>query len=297
MLLLKKADIDYSKYIHLDGELLRKYQLELLNIMDDIVEVCEENNICYQLSGGSCLGAVRHQGFIPWDDDMDVNMLSDHFDKFIEAFQTKYGDKYWIHTHRTPNYGLLVSRIRLKNSVYRIHQDANNPEAGFFIDIFRLENTFDNPILRKIHGVFCMGFGLMLSCRKFYQDRKIMLELAGNNKELKKSIKFKINLGRLISFISLRRWAIMAQSCYSFCKNSKSKYLSIPAGRKHYFGEMYKRSGMQNTILASFEGKKYRIAKDWDGYLKMLYGDYMCIPPESDREKHYLLELKFPNEK
>ena len=114
MLLLKNANIDYSDYIHLDGDMLRKYQLALLEITDDIVEVCEQEHITYQLSGGSCLGAVRHKGFIPWDDDMDINMLGDHFERFIKTFQKKYGDKYWIHTCHTKDYGLLVSRIRLK---------------------------------------------------------------------------------------------------------------------------------------------------------------------------------------
>ena len=296
MLLLKNANIDYSDYIHLDGDMLRKYQLALLEITDDIVEVCEQEHITYQLSGGSCLGAVRHKGFIPWDDDMDINMLGDHFERFIKTFQKKYGDKYWIHTCHTKDYGLLVSRIRLKDSVMRIHQDINNPEAGFFVDIFRLENTPDNPLLRKLHGVLCMGMGLLLSCRKYYKDRDIMRELGKNDKELMQSIKFKVNLGRLLSFMSLKKWAEATQKCCSLCHNGKSLYLTIPAGRKHYFGELYKRDGMENTILYEFEGRKYRIAKDYDEYLKKLYGDYMWIPPEEDREKHFLLEIKFLGE-
>lgn len=297
MELLKKANVDDSKYIHLEGDLLRNYQLALLKITDDIVDVCEEEHITYQLSGGSCLGAVRHKGFIPWDDDMDINMLGDHFDRFIAAFKKKYGDKYWIHTCHTKDYGLIVSRIRLKGSVLRIHQDVNNPEAGFFVDIFRLENTPDNPLLRRLHGTLCMGMGLCLSCRKFYQDRDIMRELGKNDKELMKSINFKVNFGRLLSFMSLTKWTELTQSCCSMSKNSHSKYLTIPAGRKHYFGELYLREGMENTVFADFEGRKWRIAKDYQGYLKKLYGDYMWIPPEEDREKHFVLELKFPGEK
>lgn len=294
MEMLKKANVDMSKYIELKGETLRRFQLELLKITDDIIEVCDENNICYQLSGGSCLGAVRHKGFIPWDDDMDINILGSHFDKFIDCFTKKYGDKYWIHTVNTPNYGLTVSRIRLKGSVFRIHQDVNNPEAGFFVDLFRLENVFDNSLLRAVHGLFCMGFGLMLSCRKFYEDRDIMMELANNDKELEKTFRKKILIGRMTSFLSVKTWAVLTQKCYGFCKNNRSKYLSIPAGRKHYFGEMYLRKDMQNTVFARFEGRKWKIARGWKKYLKMLYGDYMWIPPEDKREKHYLLELKFP---
>ena len=296
MLLLKNANIDYSQYIHLDGELLRRYQQALLEITDDIVDICEQEHITYQLSGGSCLGAVRHKGFIPWDDDMDINMLGDDFDRFIKSFHKKYKKKYWIHTCHTKDYGLLVSRIRLKGSVMRIHQDANNPEAGFFVDIFRLENTPNNPILRRLHGTLCMGMGFFLSCRKYYQDRDIMRELGKNDKELMQSINFKVNIGRLLSFMSLKKWTELTQKCCSLCKNKHSTFLTIPAGRHHYFGELYPREGMENTVLADFEGRKWCIARDYDSYLKKLYGNYMWIPPEEDREKHFLLEIKFLGE-
>jgi lipopolysaccharide cholinephosphotransferase len=293
----KMMDTSSDQFVHLEGELLEKYQKVLLSIADDIIEVCEQEGIVYQLSGGSALGAVRHGGFIPWDDDMDINILGSQREQFIRAFTEIYSDRYWIHTYNTPEYGIDASKIRLKNSVSRGRDDVGNEECGFYIDIFYLENVFDNPVLRKVHGFFCMGFGLLLSCRNFYKNRALNRELEKTNPEFKKVFEFKIAIGRLLSFASVRRWAIMTHTVYSLCKNDHSKYVSIPTGRKHYFGEMYLREGMVNTVKMPFAGRQWNVAKDYDGYFNVLYGpDYMTPPPPEQREAHVLFELKFPGE-
>ena len=84
------------------------------------------------------------------------------------------------------------------------------------------------------------------------------------------------------------------QKIYGLCKNNNSKYVSIPSGRKHYFKETYLRDGQVQVTKCEFEGHKWNIPKDYDAYLKKMYGDYMKIPPEKDREEHIVLELKFP---
>ena len=293
----KNMNTNSDQFIHLEKDLLKRYQEELLKIAEDIIEVCEEEHISYHLTGGSALGAVRHQGFIPWDDDMDIDILGDDFPRFIEAFSKKYQDKYWIHTCKTPGYGMTINRVRLKDSVFRGREDADNEECGFFVDIIRIENTFDSAILRKLHGILCMGMGLLLSCRNFYANRKLMREIAALNPDFKSASNFKIRLGFFLQFFSVNRWARMTQACYGLCKNSHSEFVSVPAGRNHYFGEMYKREDFVATTDAQFEGHTWKIPKEYDAYLTHMYGDYMAIPKEEDREVHVLLELKFPGEK
>ena len=293
----KNLKLDSGEYVHLSGEQLRRFQLVLLGIADDIIDVCEENQIVYQLGGGSALGAVRHQGFIPWDDDMDINILGCQREAFEEAFSKKYGKKYWIHTYRTPNYGMDMSRIRLKGSIAKSREDEGNQECGFYVDIFYIENTYDNAILRNVHGAFCMFFGLMLSCRSFYKNRTLMRSIAINNPELRSVFRVKIGIGWMISFASVRRWAMMTHWCYTLCKNTKSKYISVPSGRKHYFGEMYLRSEMVDTVPVLFEGRRWRVAKNYVAYLTNLYGNDFMVPlPPEEQETHVLLELKFPDE-
>lgn len=291
----KNTNQNSDQYVHMEGELLQKYQAALLSIAEDIISVCEEEHLMYQLSGGSALGAVREGGFIPWDDDMDINMLKSDFPLFSEAFKKKYGEKYCLHTWETPQWALAGVCVRLRGSVIRTREDIGNDEAGFYIDIFLLENVPDNAVLRKIHGFFSLGFGFLLSCRHFYKNRALMREIEKENLACRSAFELKINIGRLLSFASVRRWAIITNWCYGLCKNDHSKYVSIPAGRKHYFGEMYLREGMVNTVDMEFEGRRWAVPRDYDAYFKALYGpDYMTPPPPEKRERHIVLELQFP---
>jgi len=292
----KNMNTDDGNYIHLEGELLRKFQLVLLDIAKDIIDVCDKYNVTYFLCGGSALGAVRHHGFIPWDDDMDIAILGDDFDRFITYFKITYGEKYWVHTWHTPEYGMTIGRVRLKNTICRGREDIGLEEAGFFVDLFKVENTYDSKVIRDIHGVFCMGAGFLLSCRNFYKNKDLMRDLEEKNPSVKSAFELKIGVGSTIRFASVKKWAEIVAGVNGFCRNSDSKYVTIPSGRKHYFKEMYKREDVIETVKMDFEGYQWAIPKNYDAYLKVLYGDYMQIPDEKDRESHILLELKFPDE-
>lgn len=292
----KNLDVDKSKYVVMTDEQLKEYQRFILGIAKDCIEVCEKENICYHLTGGSALGAVRHQGFIPWDDDIDIDILGQDFDRFICCFSKQYGNKYWIHTCKTNNYGMTLTRIRLKNSICRTREDIENDECGFYIDVFRIENAPDNSVLRSMHGVLSMGMGFLLSCRNFYKNRALMLELVKTQKSLLRTFRIKIAIGFCLQMFSVKTWAVMTQKVYGMCKNNKSKYVTVPAGRNHYFGELYLRDDFVDYERKSFEGNLWKVPKAWNLYLTHMYGDYMALPQKQDREKHIVLELKFPEE-
>lgn len=292
----KNMRTDDSRFIHLEGELLRRYQLAVLRIAEDIIAVCEKEQVRYHLGGGSCLGAVRHGGFIPWDDDMDVNMLADDYPRFREAFLRTYGEKYAVCDERTPGYMVSSVQIRLRGSVARGRNDPDGGEMGFSVDIFLMENVFDNKLLRTLHGVLCMGAGFALSCRAFYSNRALMRALAAENPEARGVFRLKIGLGRLLSFLPADAWMRATVRCYGLCRNGQSKYVSFPSGRGHYFKETYPRENMVNTVRMPFEGHQWCVPEDYDGYLRNLYGpDYMTPPSGAEQESHILLELKFPD--
>ena len=289
--LVKKLSTEQSDLlVTVTQEQVEKIQKILLSMMEDIDLVCRENDIPYMLVGGSLLGAVRHNGFIPWDDDMDLGMTGENFKKFTVRFEEKFGDKYWVHTEKTPEYGSVIGKIRLKGSIYKGRDDLFTDECGIPIDIFRIENVSDFKIIRKLHGVLCMGMGLMLSCRLFYRNRDYYLKLANGDKEIEKIFKRKIRIGAVLKFISVTRWAKMVQGCYGACKNKRSKFVSIPSGRKHFSGEIYPREWLSSTVSHEFDGCEFPVPVNSDGY-----GDYMKIPAPEDRESHILIDLKMPD--
>ncbi len=279
--------LENENIIKLSDEEIRELQDVLLSIYDDIAYVCEKYSIPVFLGGGSVLGAVRHNGFIPWDDDMDINFTRENYEKFLPAFEKEFSDKYWIHIPgKTRGYSLLMAHIRLKDTCLKSRDDMWTDETGVCVDIFPIENTYDSKVMRMIHGTVCMYFGFAVSCRKFRQYKDWFLWIAQGNAKLEKMTKTKIAIGTLLSFRSLDKWVKKADEWNSRCKNHASKYVAVPTGRKNFFGEIYERSGFCELIDHPFAQRVAQIPKDFETYMKALYGNYMEIPPVEKRERH-----------
>ena len=127
----------------MEQELLRKVQLTLLEIAVEIKRVCEENDIRYFLSDGTFLGAVRHQGFIPWDDDMDMGMLRADYEKFCRVAPKALKPEYCLESWNTDaGYGLPFAKVMKRNTVYlESKKTTKMREKGFYIDIFPFDNA------------------------------------------------------------------------------------------------------------------------------------------------------------
>lgn len=119
---------------------LQKLHAEILRIMDEIHRVCTKNGLTYYLVGGTLLGAVRHQGFIPWDDDLDIAMPRADFDRFIHIAEKELGSEFylnWITTN--PKYWLFFPKICLRNTTFDEGVIKKDIPMGIFIDIFPLD--------------------------------------------------------------------------------------------------------------------------------------------------------------
>ena len=279
--------------IELTGERLESLQIVLDEMLADVNDICERYGIEYTLGGGTCLGAIRHRGFIPWDDDVDINMTRRGYRRFVQAYEKELSEKYWLHDcFRTDGYELAFPRLRLKGTVVRSREDYQCDECGAYIDIFIIENTPSNGICRKVHGLISMGLGLAYSCRRFAAHSADYLSLVKGDAEATRAFKKKIAIGRVISFFSVESWTRTWDRWNSICGNDESSYTTIPVGRKHYFGELQLRDNVFPVSHGQFDGIDVPLPNDPEIYMKSLYGDdYMSLPPVEKREKHVVYEF------
>ena len=259
--------------------------LEML--VADVLDFCQEHKLTCFAIGGSALGAVRHKGWIPWDDDFDLAMPRKDYNEFMRLFAIERGEDYWVHVPgETRGYCQMLGKIKRKGTILRIIGDPPY-EDGIFLDIFILENTYNCWILRSLHGLVAYVFGLLVSCRRFYDQRESYMRLAKGSEEIERAVKTKVCIGRLLAVKSVEWWAGAADAWNSRCKNDGSKYVTIPAARKHFFGELGSRESFLPVVWLPYNKTKVPVPADADSYLRHQYGDdYMIPPSHSDRERH-----------
>lgn len=288
--LLKTAEYT-SDVVEVSDELLRSIQTQLLGMMKDIIPVLENNNIGWTLTAGSMLGAVRHEGFIPWDDDLDLVMTRKDYLSFCEVFDKKLADKYSLLKPGDKGYLLHYPQIHKKNTIMQSLQSAEDCKDGLFIDIFILENTYDNSFLRLIHGVLCSALLFIDSTIRMQKCRNNILKYTTNNDEIKKAVEFRAFFARFFAFMPYEKWLALSDKLFS-AVNTKTGLGVIPSGAKHYFGEIYEKEVFFPTQLVEFEGIDMRIPINPTKYLSQRYGnDYMKIPEVSKRERHIYIKL------
>ena len=294
---LLKGTLSHGQGMHRITEQERRVIKDvIMEITMDVVQVCEELQIPYMLGGGSALGAVRHHGFIPWDDDLDLNVPRQYIDTLMCAVEERYGEKYAIEIPmQTDGYLSSFIQIHRRDTVFREYLWQKEASCGIKIDLFVIENTYNSKWRRYWHG-FRVDAGLfLLSCYRMFLWRKEYLALAGDDASARRSMRIKQVLGAPIALMPgffYRR----VQRCMSECRDMHSKYVTIPSGRKHFFGELYERKQLLHTINMEFEGHLLSVTAAYDHYLSRLYGDYMTLPPEGKREQHVLYDLKLPGE-
>ena len=144
---------------------LRRLQLTQLEILEYVDSFCKDNNIKYSLYAGTLLGAVRHQGFIPWDDDLDICMPRNEYDKFIRLWNDNEHEKYFLQNkENTPTFTQSFTKIRKKNTNFLQEDDLGmDYHTGIFIDVFPVDRIPNGKIAKKIFQLRCMVYLLMMS--------------------------------------------------------------------------------------------------------------------------------------
>ena len=290
--LIKTLDLTGQNVVPVEGEVLTLVQRKLLEMLDDFISVCDEHHISWMMGGGSALGTVRHHGFIPWDDDIDLNMPRADFERFLPLFRERFGDKYYIYVPgETKGYDYLLVHIMTRDVRARALPESTNLPTGICLDLFIIENAPDSALLRKLHGIWCMGMRYLVSCARFRRNREEMLTICRSSPELERMIRQRCRLASLYAFIpmdTLMRWMSRA---FALCHNPKTRWVVMPSGAHQFFGELYPRDPYLRTTEMEFMGRKVLISQDYEAYLHNLYGDYSQIPEETTRGRHTMMEL------
>lgn len=263
---------------------VRAIQVEILLEID---RICRKHDIDYVLFAGTLLGAVRHRGFIPWDDDVDVAMLREDYDRFIRAYESETDRRFFLQTKQSdPAYFNQYAKLRRNGTRYVQYQFQHLPmHQGIYVDIFPLD-------------------GATRSGLKSWLQRSLILILRTANKA--------VNYGNSLAFIKshpsplrriqyyllfpvlrlapkglLHRLYTKALTLWNSPETAEVTYLASVVTHRMYENYRLPKRQLAETTLLKFEGHSFPAPKCYDEWLSNIYGDYMTYPPKNLRRGHH----------
>lgn len=262
---------------------LQEIQLETLSIMKKIHSICVEQNLKYSLAYGTLIGAIRHNGFIPWDDDLDIYMPRTDYEKLADYFvshKKELSPLMWFSYETVQNYPYLITRIC--NTKFTMESE-NEKKCGMgtFVDIYPLDGAWDGK--RK----FFYNKAWFYSSMYFSKSRIHYVKPKGMLKKIVK--RFSYFLSKFYSKESIRKKLLKFSKKYEY--NKSDVVGCIIWGSNPKTRTVAKRTDFDNLTLHKFEDTEFYIFENYDSILKTEYGDYMQLPPESERVGHHFYKI------
>ena len=259
----------------LDQSELRSLQLSELEILLELKRICDQNHLRYYLTAGTLLGAVRHHGFIPWDDDIDIAMPRADYDKLEKLCASQLKPGFYYQSEITEaHYPYFFAKIRKEGTeVYEPCLKGLEIGKGHYIDIFPLDDCPSSPRRARLFFKWIW-----------------MLTWAGQGKVdptyicgyTKPAARIAYSLLKLLPLPLLRR---MRKSA---CRRvGKTGVLCTVGGAHGYPAETYDPAWFRESVTLSFEGMLFPAPVGWDELLKNMYGDYWLLPDSSERQGHF----------
>lgn len=266
--------------IYLDDKLLRQVQLIQLEMLIEVDRICKKCDIKYNIIAGTLLGAVRHGGYIPWDDDADVALLRPEYEKFRNVCKTELDkSRFYFQDHRnTKGYRWGYGKLRRKNTLFlREYQEHMPYEQGIFIDIFPLDGVPDNYFLRSFKNFEC------------FCVRKLLWSKVGKEAECNF---WKRQFYKLLDKVPERGIFRYYQRMICRAGNKRTRMvriLTFPTPNSEYG---YYRNWYENSQQITFEGCLFQGIKDYDSYLSFKFGNYLALPPIEERKIHPISSIR-----
>lgn len=281
-----------SKAIVLSPEQFRKMQLTELDMLVEFDRICRKYDINYVLFCGSLLGAVRHKGYIPWDDDADIAMLREDYNEFKKHINEMNPRICYFQDHETdPEYRWGYAKLRRTGTEYiRVGQEHLKCKTGIFVDIFPLDDAPGSVVGQIFQDWLC-----------FCVRKTLWSEVGKYNTKGFRKVWFTL-LSKIPADAAFKGYDIFAAKSRNNSPN-KVRCLSFPAtGTLYMKHPLRKRFAMPKSWFTEraeyeFEGHRFYGTKDYHSILTYIYGDYMKLPPEDEREQHSPFSaIRFPDE-
>lgn len=258
---------------------LKERQSIALGVLEHLKSFCESNSIKFMLAYGTLLGAVRHRGFIPWDDDVDVMMTRKEYMKFVSLYDNNKQDRYkFLCVENTPEYFAPLAKIFDNTTIIKqLYGQIEKTEYGIYVDIFVIDDMPDDAILAERFYKKADHLRLMwgMAVRSFSAPYSSIFSLLTRTPIMV-----------LSKFLGVSYWLRKYNqfSCrYNECETNHSGIVIFGEGfRKEYV----EKGNYTQYSIVSFEGKEYLAPQNTDYILTKLYNDYMSIPDEKDRKIH-----------
>ena len=261
------------KVVEVEPADVRKIQLMVLKLMLEFERICKKHDLRYYLAGGTILGGIRHKGFIPWDDDMDITMPRPDYDKFLKIAQTELSPEFKLDKDCVP---FCHNRIEYKDSRF----DTMWRNGGIFLDILALDGSPDDEKLRRQHEAKTRFW-------RFWMLERARPIPALNGSRDTQMIFLKRVIARMMPRWFLK-WRWYSWAARYNC-DDVSSWVCLPASIYTYEQERFPKEYWGEPVPMEFEGYDMPTMQHWEDYLICHFGNYMKMPPETLRKSHHFI--------
>lgn len=275
---------------------LEKLQNHLFSMYKDIESICKRHKLNMVMCGGNALGAARHNGWIPWDDDLDIAMPRKDYDLFLNEYFKELPDKYVVYSLFNSK-GPIVRFSKVIDTTTKFSSIADcSPKhiEGVFIDIFPYDNVANSKYIHKIKQI--IAFGLMFiqnSVNQKVNGTDEYKSILCSTSEGKKAYQLRQFIGSIFNFLPLNKWYRLLDKVIQ--NNNNSEFIYCGVNSSTAWRPMPRHYMFPGKLFTYPNGETAIIPNEPENYLSHIFGDWKKIPEDKDKWHHYVKDFKLPS--